>query len=97
MEYNEIISKLDGYFEGKDLKRGEALKIVDTIKVLLMERNEAVEMLHGQCSACKNNVGWHNVWKCTTCKHETAGALVPKEQCDDNWLWCGVQNKDKCK
>lgn len=37
MNYNEIISSLERYFEGNDLKRGDALRIEDAIKDLIKE------------------------------------------------------------
>lgn len=66
---------------------------ITAIETLLEERDAAVEMLRGQCHACSHNAGWHNVGKCCTCKHETAGPLIPVEQCDDNWQWCGPKKE----
>ena len=61
--------------------------LCDATETLLAERAAAVEMLRGECHACKHNAGWHNVGKCCTCIHENAGPLIPMEQCDDNWEW----------
>ena len=54
MDYEEMISALEGYFEGKDLKRGDALKIADAMKDLIAERNAAVEELRRECYTCKH-------------------------------------------
>lgn len=72
--------------DGKDALE----KAAAAIETLLAERDAAVEMLRGECRACKHNSVWHNVGKCCTCTHETAGALIPKDQCTDNWEWKGI-------
>lgn len=41
MDYKELIENLNGYFEGKELKRGDALKAATAIETLLAERESA--------------------------------------------------------
>lgn len=105
MDYKELLERLKYYgttyaigenlgreIDGTDEVMADAATAIET---LLAERDAAVEMLRGECHACKHNVGWHNVGKCCTCIHETASPLIPKEQCDDNWEWRGPQKEDK--
>lgn len=63
------------------------------IETLIAERDATVEMLRGECRACKNNAGWHNIGKCATCKHEVV-AFLPDERIKhnkDNWEWIGLK------
>lgn len=41
----DLAAKLCAYFEGKDLKRGDALRAAEAIETLLAERDAAVAML----------------------------------------------------
>lgn len=96
MDYKELIDKLreDSMYHknnSNDAKAKYFEVIATAIETLLAERDTAVGMLRGECHACKHNVGWHNVGKCRTCIHETAAAIIPKCQCDDNWEWHGLQ------
>lgn len=99
MDYKELIERMRRvdcvYANGGVLQAAIAKEAATAIETLLAERDAAIEMLRGECRACKHNVGWHNVGKCCTCTHETAGPLIPKEQCDDNWKWRGPQKGDE--
>lgn len=104
MDYKELIERLKYYGTtyaiGENLGReidGTEEVMADAataIETLLAERDAAVSMLHGECRACKHNAGWHNVGKCTTCKHETDGPLLPKDQRGDNWEWRSPKKGD---
>lgn len=94
MDYKKLIERLQeksqSWVSYEDQGLATALQdAADGIKRLLEERESAVDMLHGQCHACKNNRGWHNVGKCGTCIHETARFPKKEERKEDNWEWLG--------
>lgn len=67
---------------------------IDAIETLLIERDAAVESLHGECRVCFNNSGWHNVGPCRLCVHEPAPLPeVPKSERTDNWEWQGPKSR----
>lgn len=70
-------------------------KAADAIETLLAERDAAIEMLHGECHACKHNAGWHNIGKCGVCVHETARDSFTPGKRTDCWEWCSPQKGDK--
>lgn len=98
MDYKELLRRGHNW-RGNNFRqetnepRNIIAEMSTAIETLLMELEAAVEMLRGECHACKHNTGWHNVGKCTCCTHETAGALLPKDQCADNWEWKGLQSE----
>lgn len=64
------------------------VQAISAIENLMKERDAMSEMLHGECYACKHNAGWHNIGKCTTCKHENAATFLPGDcarHIEDNW------------
>lgn len=88
-DYKELLEDLKW-------KQGSTFGLCDdaykAIETLFAERDAAIEMLHGECHACKNNAGWHNIGKCATCKYENANAFLPEDSerhSDDNWEWSG--------
>lgn len=86
MDYQEMISALEEYFEGKNLKRGDALRIADAMKTLLAERDAAVSEIHGQCILCVNKQ------KCLF-DDETRRNCSLNKWC--NWQWRGPQMEYK--
>lgn len=78
MDCTEMISALEGYFEGKDLKRGDALRIADAMKTLLAEREVLISELHKvkNCTSCKFYFGDVACFRCN--------AFLSK------WQWCGI-------
>lgn len=94
MNYKELIERLrkqNQSFAAYNIQElPSVLEDASTaIETLLAERDAAVEMLRGQCYACKHNAGWHNIGKCGTCMHETARLPKKEERQADNWEWSG--------
>lgn len=84
MDYDEMISALEGYFEGKDLKHGDALKIADGIKTMMAERDALIEQVHGRCLFCANRI------KCL-CENDIEFRSYCRLNNDCNWRWRGPQ------
>lgn len=82
MDYKEMISALEGYFNGKDLKRGDALRIADAMKTLLAERDAAIEQIRGECRLCSN------VRKCYSDDEMMRDCARNNRR---NWQWSGPQ------
>lgn len=82
MDYQEMISALEKCFEGKNLKRGDALRIADAMKTMLAERDAAVEELSKRPhhSTCK--YGEH-------CDYISAITGFPDCYSCDEWEWRG--------
>lgn len=98
-DYKEIIKQLKLVEFGLRINGLKNCRIVcknahNAIENLLVERDAAIAMLRGECSACKHNAGWHNIGKCATCKHENAGTFLPQD-CEkhrnDKWEWRGLR------
>lgn len=99
MDYKELIESLNGYFEGKELKRGDALKAATAIEALLAENEVAMKALHGECRHCKYNEPLpHSLGKrneCISCVHDgdeqyrcmMMGKIFVSEGRRDNWEW----------
>ena len=67
---------------------------IDVIEALLIERNAALDALHGDCRVCSHNSGWHNVGSCKFCTYEPALLPeVPRSERADNWEWQGPQEE----
>ncbi len=62
------------------------------IRELIRERDAALEMLRGECRACKHNCGWCNVGECKECIHESDSGCDGKESVD-KWEWIGIKEK----
>ena len=82
MDYKEQIYALEKYFEGGELKRGDALRISYSIKTLLAERDAAIKDLEKVCD--------DNPDVCQYCKHmpctDNNGKCI-------GWEWRGVDGK----
>lgn len=104
MDYDEMISALEGYFEGKDLKHGDALRIADGIKTLLAERDDS--RLTPKMVTCPG--GWKGIrltrYYCPQCKkavrndeaycHKCGQAILfPKHEYDkeNNKIWLNFE------
>lgn len=70
----------------------ETLPIVQELRAelerVIVERDAAVNRLHGYCSECKNYTEYHGQGLCATCCHEHFLAALHTE--NDNWEWKGV-------
>lgn len=105
IDYKEMIERLKYYGTtyaiwdnlGREINGSDDLMLTaaGAIETLLEERNAAVEMLRGECHACKHNAGWHNIGKCGVCVHETARDSFIPEKRTDCWEWRGPQKEDK--
>lgn len=87
-DYKELINKLR-YFRSCPEDVAEAANAIET---LLTERDAAIEMLHGECYACKYKSGWFSKGPCATCKNGDPYTFLPHENAmhnKDNWEWSG--------
>lgn len=89
MDYGEMISALEEYFEGKDLKHGDALKITDGIKTLLAERDAAIAEISKKCVKCKHY--YVDASEYHPCEMRMN---CIKNGSKHNWQWCGPQKHD---
>lgn len=109
MDYKKLIEKLKKftYWEKRtywlivDPEVGEEcvhlpirVNAATAIEALLAERNAAIEMLKGECRACKHNSGLHNIGKCGACIYETVRFPEKEERMVDNWEWRGLTEKE---
>lgn len=98
MDYKELIEELRMVASWKCsdcYDCNQCIKAANAIETLLAERDAAVEMLRGECHACKQNTGWHNTGKCVGCVHETAPMNLPGLKKTDNWEWRGPQSGEE--
>lgn len=56
------------------------------------ERDKAIKMLHGICSACKNYSAYHRKGKCKNCRFDNANPACLREYQDDCWEWKGCED-----
>lgn len=56
------------------------------------ERDAAIKMLHGICSACKNYSDYHRKGKCKNCRFDNANPACLREYQDDCWEWRGCED-----
>lgn len=95
MDYKDLIEQLKNirFIYADNMIKCESIcnKAADAIETLLAERDAAIEMLKGECNACKHNTGWHNIGKCAVCVHETAREWPVTKKRTDCWEWCGPQ------
>lgn len=82
MDYKELIELLSAraYIRGDELCKDAAT----AVETLLAERDEAIRMLRGKCSACKYENRWRDEYPCCHC--------IFKGGMDDNWEWSGFTN-----
>ena len=68
-------------------------EVIDNLRADLArvtaERDEAVEQLHGICSACQNYSPYHNRGKCRFCVYEPT--RDKDAEVNDNWKWRGIK------
>lgn len=56
-----------------------------------IERDAAVEQLHGYCAACKHYTPNHCEGPCDSCKHEYYQYV--DHNAKDNWQWRGIKEE----
>ena len=73
-------------------KDAEIVRLGTELERVKLERDAAVEQLHGICSACKNYSPYHNRGRCRFCVYEPA--RNKDAEVNDNWQWRGPQKED---
>ena len=101
MDIEKLIEQLNGYFEGKDLKRGVALDGATTLSTLRaeneklraeleqtkLEKETLIEAVRGDCNYCKNNGNLDESSPCWHCEGFAAKEFVT----GDYWQWRGAE------
>lgn len=64
---------------------------LDELERVKLERDIAINQLHGYCHSCKNYTKNHCEGPCENCKHEYY--QYRDENARDNWEWIGI-NKE---
>lgn len=89
-ENERLRAELERKNEALDFARtkdAEIVRLGTELERAKLERDAAVEQLHGICSACKNYSPYHNRGKCRFCTYEPA--RDKDAEVNDNWEYRG--------
>lgn len=98
MDYKELIERLKDENTSHAAYESQRLSTVlkdarIAIENLMEERDAAIRMLQGKCSACKYENRWRDELPCCNCYYNKTYKFkgVKKE---DNWEWRGITQSD---